>query len=207
MEVYVPFDATAPKRRLESVLSSDERQAFARTMLRDVLDAITGAGLSPTVLSTGPVAVDVPVTIDERDLTPAVNDRLASASGVVAVVMADLPLVTPATVERLVDTPGDVVLVPGLGGGTNAVVARDPTFRVDYHGGSIRDHRAIARRQDLTVGTVDSYRLSVDVDEPPDLVEVLLHTDGHSAEWLSDHGFRVEPDTAGRVAVTRGPQG
>lgn len=211
MRAVVPYDARRPKTRLSGVLDPDERAAFAELMLRDVLAAVRGSSLSPTpeVLATAPVDLDVPVTVDERPLDPAVDDLLAGvdpdapgADDALAVVMADLPLATPDAVDRLLAADGDVVLVPGRGGGTNAFVARHPDFRVDYHGVSIRDHRRIAREAGAAVGTVDSFRLSTDVDERADLPEVLLHGDGATADWLRDRGFRVAVED-GRVGIER----
>ena len=219
MRVVVPFSAERPKTRLSSVLDADERRAFARAMLRDVLDALASTGHDPTVVATAPVDCDAPVEVDERSLTEAVNDRLPGGAGddaaadagaaaeddrpdPVAVVMADLALATPAALERLFAPDADVVLAPGRGGGTNALVVRDPGFHVDYHGASIRDHRAIAREVGASTATVDSFRLATDVDEPGDLVEVLLHADGRAAAWLREAGFAVTA-TDGRVEATR----
>jgi 2-phospho-L-lactate guanylyltransferase len=77
-----------------------------------------------------------------------------------------------------------------------------PSFRVDYHGASIRDHRAIAADAGLETATVDSFRLATDVDEPEDLVEVLLHAEGHATDWLREAGFAVTT-TDGRVEAHR----
>ena len=179
MRVVVPFSAERPKTRLSSVLDADERRTFARVMLRDVLDALASTGHDPTVVATAPVDCDAPVEVDERPLTEAVNDRLPGGAGddaaadagaaaeddrpdPVAVVMADLALATPAALERLFAPDADVVLAPGRGGGTNALVVRHPGFRVDYHGASIRDHRAIARDVGASTATVDSFRLATD---------------------------------------------
>lgn len=213
MRVVVPFAAETPKTRLASVLDPDERVAFAQAMLRDVLGAVRDAGHRPRVLSTAPVDIDTPVTIDERPLTDAVNAVLAAWAGSegrrddgpddpLAVVMADLALVTPAALERLFTAAGGVVLVPGRGGGTNAFVTRHPDFRVDYHGASIRDHRAAARAVGATTAELDSFRLSTDVDEPADLVEILLHGEGAARDWLDDAGFSLVTDE-GRVGVSR----
>jgi 2-phospho-L-lactate guanylyltransferase len=206
MRVVVPFAAETPKTRLDGVLSAAERDAFARAMLRDVLAALDTTDHDPELLATAPVEVDVPVTVDERPLTEAVDavieDTVATGGGTVAVVMADLALATPATLERLFAAEGDVILAPGRGGGTNALLVRHPEFRVDYHGASIRDHRQAARAVGATVTEIDSMRLSTDVDEPEDLVEVLLHGAGAAHEWLIEAGFElVEAD--GRVTVAR----
>ena len=120
----------------------------------------------------------------------------------IAVVMADLAIVTPDAIDRLCEAPGDLVLAPGRYGGTNALVARDPEFRVDYHGTSYLDHREIADDLGLDVTVVDSFRLASDVDEPHDLVEVLCHGEGRSRAFLREAGFSLST-TGGRVAIER----
>jgi 2-phospho-L-lactate guanylyltransferase len=201
MRVVVPFDGRRPKTRLAGVLDECERREFALAMLRDVLSAVRSAGADPELLATAPVDVAVPTTVDERPLGEAVDALLAETTPV-AVVMADLPLATPGAIERLLATEGEVVLVPGRGGGTNAFVARHPEFRVDYHGASVRDHRQIARSIGVEPRSVDSFRLSTDVDERADLPEVLLHGDGDAESWLRERGFRLDA-TGGRVEVVR----
>lgn len=206
MRVLVPFAVEQPKTRLSAVLSADERRAFARAMLSDVLGVVHATGHTPTVLATaalgGDFSADVRVVVDDRPLSPAVNDLLSAAEEPVAVVMSDLPLVEPATVERLTGTTGEVVVAPGRGGGTNALVVRHPDFRVDYHGASYLDHRQAARHVGATVATVDSFRLATDVDEPADLTEVLIHSDGAARDWLVDAGFELAVDD-GRVGIER----
>ncbi|MFB6072472.1 MAG: 2-phospho-L-lactate guanylyltransferase [Halobacterium sp.] len=218
MRVVVPFDATNPNSRLAPVLSAGERREFAAAMLADVLAAVRGAGGDPVVLAAAddedwPSGDDgwptdsewlsvedgrlapsggeaAPVTVDDRSLSAAVNDALADGLPA-AVVMADLALATPDALAALFDADGDVVLAPGRGGGTNAVVVRHPAFRVDYHGVSYRDHVAAADAVGASASTVDSFRLAVDVDERADLLDLLVHGDGRAADWLRDAGFEV----------------
>lgn len=201
VRVVVPYDAADPKTRLADILDAEERAAFGEAMLQDVVAAIDAAGAEPEVLATASVDLSVPVTVDDQSLTPAVNTVLADATDPVAVVMADLPLATPAAVSRLFDAQGEVVLVPGIGGGTNAFLTRSAAFRVDYHGASIQDHRRTAAPLDGAVTELDSFRLSMDIDEPVDLPEVLLHADGRAATWLHQR-FTLETQDD-RVTVIR----
>ncbi|WP_227374697.1 2-phospho-L-lactate guanylyltransferase [Haladaptatus halobius] len=201
MQVVVPFAAGEPKTRLADALARDERREFARAMLGDVLSAIRATGRVPAVLTTSRIDVDAPQTVDSRPLTPAVNAVL-DEEGTTAIVMADLALATPAALERLFSSAGDVVLAPGRRGGTNALVARHPEFRVDYHGTSYLDHLRIARTIGASVAEVDSHRLATDVDEIADLAEVLTHGDGAARDWLLDAGFSLSV-TDGRVDVSR----
>ena len=214
MRIVVPYTDRDPKTRLGPILSAPERRAFSRAMLRDVVAAIRAAGHDPELLLPEPiddnaarhdVLEGVPVTVDDRALTPAVNDtldRIGSDVAELGIVMADLGIATPTAIRRLVGVGGDVAIAPGRGGGTNALVVRDPAFSVDYHGASYRDHRTAAARAGLSVGVVDSMRLAADIDEPADLAAVLLHGEGRAHEWVVDAG--IELDTSGgRVGVRR----
>ena len=214
MRVVIPYTDRDPKSRLAPVLSTAERRAFARTMLRDVIETVRNAGHNPELLVPEPIdgtdvasAVgDIPTTVDDRALTPAVDaalDRVGERVAELGVMMADLPLATPTALRRLAAVGGDVVIAPGRGGGTNALVVRDPAFPVDYHGASFRDHREAAAAAGLSVGVVDSMRLATDVDEPADLAEVLLHGEGRAREWLVDAGVELDTE-GGRVGVRRG---
>ncbi|EJN58601.1 2-phospho-L-lactate guanylyltransferase [Halogranum rubrum] len=211
MRVVVPFAAEQPKTRLSSVLSPDERRTFARAMLDDVLTVVHEAGHDPVVLATAPfesdstgnaILRDTPVVVDDRPLSLAVNSVLSETDAPVAVVMSDLPLATRESLQRLIAVDSEIVIAPGRGGGTNALVVRHADFRVDYHGVSYRDHLHVARDVGASVETVDSFRLATDVDEPTDLVEVLLHSDGDTTQWLVDAGFDLD-STGGRVGVRR----
>lgn len=201
MRVIVPFAADNPKSRLSGTLDPDERSALANAMLEDVLDALRAAGHEPEVLATAPIEASAPVTVDRRALTRAVNAVLADGAPW-AVVMADLGLVTTAAIDRLFDAPGDVVLAPGRAAGTNALVVRRSDFRVDYHGSSYLDHLRAAHELGASVSVIDSHRLSTDIDEEEDLVELLVHGEGRAREWLLNAGFELDVG-GGRVEITR----
>jgi 2-phospho-L-lactate guanylyltransferase len=225
MRVVVPFDAREPKTRLGPVLDAAERDALARCMLRDVLVAVDALDAAVEVVATAPVDVgaglaphlddpdpgrslrSVPVTVDERPLSAvvdaAVDATVGDAGESLAVVMADLALATPAALARLVDAAGDVVVAPGRGAGTNALVVRSPAFRADFHGASYLDHRAAADAAGLTLRTVDSRRLSTDVDEPADLVEAYVDGGEATAAWLTDRFEVAVDEAAGRVSLAR----
>lgn len=206
MRCFVPFAADSAKTRLAPQLSPAERQSFATAMLSDVVETLVEAGYTPTVVATAPIADErVPgqatVTLDDRELTTAVNARLAEDTPTL-IVMADLPLVEPADIRQLTDSEADVTIAPGLGGGTNALVVREPQFRADYHGASYLDHCRNATDMDATVATVDSRRLATDIDEPDDLAELLIHGSGAARDWLVEAEFELDT-TGGRVTVRR----
>jgi len=200
VRVLVPFDGRNPNSRLSPTLSAAERRELADALREDVLDAIRNAGAEPLVVATTDVEASAPVSVDDRSLSTAVNARLEAGEN--AVVMADLGLATPRVLSRFFDASGDLVVAPGRGGGTNALVVRHPDFRTDYHGASYRDHLRAAHELGASVREFDSHRLATDVDEPADLAELLLHGDGRATDWLRDAGFELAT-TDGRVGVER----
>lgn len=199
--VHVPFEPRNPKTRLSPALDSEERVELSYALLHDVCGAILDSGRTPIVVSTVEIDVEYEVQVKPEPLTPAVNELLENRDPPVAVVMADLALATPEALRRLYETEAELVLVPGLGGGTNAFVSQATDFRVDYHGASYRDHREIAKDRGIEVGVLDSYRLTVDVDVPEDFVEVLLHGDGAARDFLEER-FELVVDE-GRVSARR----
>lgn len=203
MKVVIPFDAREPKTRLGPLFTDEERQEFARAMLHDVLETVTTTGHDPTVLATKPIKDDcLDVVIDDRPLNSAVNALLERIPEHVALVMADLPLMTEAALRKLLTVTSEVGIAPGRGGGTNALLVAHEEFRVDYHDVSYLDHLSVAAELNATVDVVDSYRLAVDIDEPSDLSEILIHGDGRSRDWLVERGFELDRSD-GRVTAHR----
>jgi 2-phospho-L-lactate guanylyltransferase len=200
----IPFKPGNPKTRLSCVLSLEEREAFARAMLCDVVDAVCRAGCSPRVVSTALFAFpQCPVQVVPHGLNETLNTILSVTAGPVLIIMADLPLADAASVGRVVTTSRDMAVVPGRGGGTNAIyLSRGTSFRVDYYGASFIKHLRIAGERGLSCEIVDTFRLHTDIDEKEDLVELLIHGEGMSRQFLVDHGFELSVEK-GRVGVRR----
>ena len=203
MKVYVPFSPENPKTRLSSLLTDEERVEFVYACLEDVVNALERTDAAePIVLSTDPVETEHDNVVRDDPLTPAVNAVLRKAEPPVGVVVADLPLVTSDALRRLFAPEEGFVVAPGRGGGTNAFITRISGFRVDYHGTSFLDHIEKARELGADVRVIDSFRLSTDADEPEDIVEVLLHGEGHAAEFARER-FELIEDEKERVTVER----
>ncbi len=204
IEAVVPFKPVNPKSRLSSVLSKVERELFAEAMLSDVVLSLKGAGCNPYILSTVPLhCTHAEVKVSSGELNPVLNSLIAGSSGPLLIIMADLPLVTPDVVRRIISTPSDMALGPGRGGGTNAIFIRDRIrFHVDYYGASFLKHRGIAEQAGLTCEIVDSFRLHTDIDEKEDLVELLIHGHGRAVDFLKRCGFSLSIEK-GRVGISR----
>lgn len=205
--VVIPFKPGNPKTRLSGILTLDERQQFALAMLSDVIRATRSAGCDPLVLSTAqftlPGDTEVRIEILDQGLNEALDTFCIGSSGPLAIIMADLALADRSSILNLMTSGSDMAIVPGRGGGTNAVYIRyADRFRARYYGSSYLKHVQFARDADLSCSIIDSFRLYCDVDEEEDLVEVLLHTNGAARSFLHDLGFEIG-EKKSRIGVCR----
>ena len=200
----IPFKPTNPKTRLSCVLDQPEREKFARLMLSDVIMAVVEAGCEPVILATEPFSCDgVRVVQDSRGLNESINAYLEGTPGPLLIIMADIPLVRAGAVQRLLSTSAEMAIVPGRGGGTNAMYfSRADRFRVSYYGPSFQKHLGVAAKCGLSCEVIDSFLIHTDIDEKEDLVELLIHGTGRSSGFLKELGFAITTEK-GRVGVER----
>jgi 2-phospho-L-lactate guanylyltransferase len=184
----------ATKRRLAALLSSDERAAFSRAMLEDVLSALALArSLAGIMVVTGDpgaaalasaAGARVMDDLEDEGMMPALSSaaRQLAAEGRdgMLVVPADVPLVTAADIEMLVSAhraAPSVTLVPASkDGGTNALCCSPPgVMRFCFGEDSFRQHCDAAEAQGITPQVVRHERIGHDIDRPDDVAAFLLH--------------------------------
>lgn len=213
LRIVVPFRLQGTKSRLSPVLSEEERRVLAQAMLEDVLAAVAGFGrvtvLSRPGLEPRDLGDGVEVTESELDLSGSLNALIEENSSLgwgsdILIVMADLALLTARDLYGILGTEGDVVLCPGRGGGTNMILIRDMRFRTCYRGCSFPRHLAFASQAGLRASIYESFRAGCDIDEPDDLLEVLLHSHGRARSALESMGFAVSGEECGRPLFRRG---
>ena len=205
MRAVIPYKKTGAKSRLSPVLSLKEREEFVGIMLNQVIASLEEAGIEKIdILSTSSYGLEgmekARVLIDENGLNEALNLYLEQAGEPVLVAMADLPLLTPKHIKEIISTEKDVCIVPGKGGGTNVLFIRNPSFyQVKYYGSSFLTHCSIATEACQSLEIYDSFLAGTDIDEPEDLVELLIHGKGASKAYI-DGKFRLEV-SKGRVKL------
>lgn len=206
MQLLIPFKYRNPKSRLSSILDQDQRKELALRMLRDVLDIALESKLfgSITVISTDPLELGIPgveLKLCPGSLDQCLNSFLEGAQLPVLILMADLPLIWSKDLVELLARPESVVLVPGRRGGTNAILIRDPRFRVSYHGISFLKHLELAKHLGLDWAVHESLRIWADMDLPEDLIDLLIHAPStRSAEFIR----RLEPQLRDLAASLMG---
>jgi 2-phospho-L-lactate guanylyltransferase len=188
------------KTRLASALAPAERAALTLAMLEDVLDAcLAQAGWETWVVSGAPEALDVSQRRGVRTMAesgsslheavrqveaelrehadlPKIRDAQGGRAGdELAIVLADLPLLTPEALARALALPGAVIAAPAESdGGTNLLVRRPPTAIAARFGrSSYKRHREGAYRRGLTFREARSPELGFDLDRPADLLTLL----------------------------------
>jgi 2-phospho-L-lactate/phosphoenolpyruvate guanylyltransferase len=206
MKAVIPYKKVRAKSRLSPVLSQEEREEFVELMLNCVIDAIKEAGIEKVeILSPSIYGLEnmkkARVLLDKGNLNEALNRYLGEAEEPVLIVMADLPLLSPDHVTEIISTKEDVCIVPGRGGGTNVLFIKNPSsYRVRYYGSSFLTHCSIAAEAGQSIEVYDSFLAGTDIDEPEDLVELLIHGKG-AAKYYISRKFRLEI-SSGRVRLS-----
>lgn len=189
-------DFACAKGRLAAGLSPATRAGLARAMAEDVLAALQSAKVAERlcVLSDSPAVHELAVRagatwLDEnsiaaaRGLNGAITGaaRFAAAEGATAllVVHADLPLLTAASIQRVVDTwhrlrgKQRVVLARSHDGGTNIFLAERPqAFTYRYGVDSYARHLHECARRRRAVANVEMPGTVLDIDTLADLEQL-----------------------------------
>jgi 2-phospho-L-lactate guanylyltransferase len=227
-KAIIPFKKERAKSRLGGVLSEKEREEFAVRMLGDVLVALSESEIEEVeIISTcseeqikedlnrglklnleleselkSDLNLKLTVREDGRGLNEVLNEEIKDEKEPVLIIMADVPLTTPESINEIISREEDVVITPGREGGTNALFLRKPyKFAVSYYGISCLKHIETAKRRDLSYAIHDSFFISTDIDEVDDLIELLIHGGGKgfSAEYLRGIGVSIHADNNSKM--------
>jgi 2-phospho-L-lactate guanylyltransferase len=186
--VAVPVKSLSrAKTRLSPALTGLERGALTLAMLEDVLDAaLSVPGWETWVVSPDEVALEIAAGRGARPI-PEAKPPLANAirqvetkarqdgASALAVLPADVPLVTVETLHEALRTLGAVVLARSADGSGTSLLLRRPPRAIPARFGpdSFRRHVELAETRGLPVSIVERRELSFDVDRPDDILTLL----------------------------------
>lgn len=186
--VAVPVKSLSrAKTRLSPALTGLERGALTLAMLEDVLDAaLSVPGWETWVVSPDEVALEIaagrgarPIPEAKPPLANAIRQVEAKArqdgATALAVLPADVPLVTVETLHEALRTLGAVVLARSADGSGTSLLLRRPPRAIPARFGpdSFRRHVELAEARGLPVSIVERRELSFDVDRPDDILTLL----------------------------------
>ena len=176
----------ASKRRLSSVLTPKGRRELTLVMLEDVLAAIKSSAVKQILVVASDFEVQevaekfgAAFTNDNnRGLNSAVNRSIdwcfQEGSDSVLVLPADVPLLRPVDINRIIDLgnceESTVVLSPSTNGGTNALYQKPPHL-IDARFGlkSFEKHIKQARERGVSLKLYCSSSVAFDIDSEQDL--------------------------------------
>jgi 2-phospho-L-lactate/phosphoenolpyruvate guanylyltransferase len=186
--VAIPVKALSKaKSRLAPELTPLERGALTLAMLEDVLDAtLEVSGWDTWVVSPDEAVLEIAarrgaaaIPEDKGPLSQAIRQAETLAkereADALAVLPADLPLVTREALTAALHTLGTVVIAPSADhGGTNLLLRRPPrAIQARFGPDSYHRHLALASSKGLPVSTVERRELGFDLDHPGDILTLL----------------------------------
>jgi 2-phospho-L-lactate guanylyltransferase len=200
--VAIPVKALSKaKSRLSPELTPLERGALTLAMLEDVLDVtLAVAGWDTWVVSPDEAVLEIaarrgasavpeergPLSQAIRQAELLARDRDADA---LAILPADLPLLTTEALTAALHTLGTVVVAPSADrSGTNLLLRRPPrAIQARFGPDSYRRHLALAEAKGLPASTVERRELAFDVDLPGDILTLIASgRTGRSADVCRD---------------------
>jgi 2-phospho-L-lactate guanylyltransferase len=175
------------KSRLSPLLTPLERAALTLAMFEDVLDATYALdGWETWVVSRDEQVLEIAmarrahaISEERPSLGAAIqqveDEATARAAEALAILPADLPLLSQAALVAGLHTLGPVVLAPSSDErGTNLLLRRPPGAIPSRFGhDSFRRHLEEAAERELPTAVVDREELAFDLDEPGDILTVL----------------------------------
>ncbi len=173
------------KARLAPVLDEAGRRALALAMFRDVLaaamacpalDGVAVATRDAEVLTlaaeAGAGGMPEPGGLNEA-LTSAAEKLRARGATRLLVLAADLPLAASSDIEAVAQAGDDIVVVPSVDGGTNALAlpgeGSPGAIAFQFGPDSASRHLAAGREAGLRSRSLDLPALALDIDTPADL--------------------------------------
>jgi 2-phospho-L-lactate/phosphoenolpyruvate guanylyltransferase len=219
--ILVPIKNTdSAKQRLAAVLDQPSRTKLAQAMLHDVLSAIHDWKSRPEVgIVTGdPFATDLAREFGFEVIPDAENPgetgaiematRICVERGIdsTLVIPGDIPLIQGSELEEILKkapAEGSVLVPAGDGRGTNAAFRRPANlFPLRFGNDSFKPHHAAAQATGKPCVVLNLPGIAVDVDNPPDLRQLLSLPGNTRAqrlarEWnLDDRLLAVSSDVS-----------
>lgn len=119
---------------------------------------------------------------------------------------ADIPLIKQRNIQYILENKNDFIISPSKGGGTNLLyINNEYNFKPQFGELSFFKHVNEARRLVMNPNIYDSFYLSIDINTPQDLGELLLHgKNTYTFKYINSLDIVVENNHGGeRLNVYR----
>lgn len=210
-------DLSQAKQRLRGLLTQEERTRLAWAMCENTFAAASQACLADriAIVTLYPPAIELAkkygmeVILETEQISESASvdfgSREAKARGAETVLRLpiDLPLVSGADIDRILESPAEVVMVPSRDGtGTNALLRRPPDLFPSHFGPeSLQKHRAEAERRGARWKVIACENIALDIDDPTDLTFFLQQKSNSPL-----HDLLAEMNLPARLSALPGPR-
>jgi len=174
------------KSRLSSIFTDDERKQFCLKMLEDVLRTVkfTKRFHEVVVVSQDPIVSKIAKNFEatylkerkiglNKAVSEGINWCVEMGAASVLVLPADIPLVTPRDLDRVLvlGKKASMVISPSRNGkGTNALFLTPPKVSPTFYGShSFQRHIKEAKKLKISFRRYRSPRIALDIDTIEDL--------------------------------------
>ncbi len=189
------------KTRLSPFLSEDERVELLKVMLKDIVmviedevDEIVLVSKDDNVKSFAKELFVNFVKEKEHEnnflnnaISDAVNEvKVNYPDKDILILPSDIPLLKSEHVSTVKSMDKDLIISPSKGGGTNLLCFNEKyDFETKFGPMSYFEHLNVAHQLGMSINIIESFYLSLDMNTPEDLGELLLHGIGtNSYEYL-----------------------
>lgn len=197
------------KTRLSPLLSQDERIRLLKVMLKDIITTIDTEVDEIVLVSKDDnvktFAKEFQVNfVKEKDhdndfLNRAISDAVEEVKvnfpdRDILILPSDIPLLKAEHISTLKRMDNDFIISPSKGGGTNLLCFNGETdYKTQFGPMSYFKHLDYADRLGMSINILESFYVSLDMNTPEDLGELLLHGFGtYTHEFLSSINIVVK---------------
>ncbi len=206
------------KTRLSPFLSENERKELLKVMLKDVtcslkkyVDKLIIISHDENVLKySKKLGLSILKENNNSNLNKALKqamDYCFNKTKKVIITPSDIPLIVKTNIQTLINSSKktDFIIAPSKGGGTNALIMKPHAIKPQFGQFSYKKHINMAKNENLTPQTHDSFFISLDINTIEDLGEILIHGENtNTYHLLKDLKINVKSIHANeRLKITR----
>lgn len=209
------------KTRLSPFLSDDERIELLKVMLKDIVNIIKNQVDTIFLVSKDDevklYSEELNVNFIEENehdndcLNNALNDAIIDVKDRfpnkdILILPSDVPLIKEQHITTVKNMENDLIISPSKGGGTNLLCFNNSfDFKTKFGDLSYFKHINSAHELNMSINLIESFYVSLDMNTPEDLGELMLHGVGtYSYEFLKSLNIGVYSNHGKeRLNVTR----
>ncbi|RAP48751.1 MAG: 2-phospho-L-lactate guanylyltransferase [Methanosphaera sp. rholeuAM6] len=196
------------KTRLSPFLTKDERIELLKVMLKDIIHVVRSE-VEEIVIVSKDINVKSYATkmninfVHEKEhednfLNNAIHDAITEVklnfpNRDILILPSDIPLIKKQHITSVKNMDNDLIISPSKGGGTNLLCFNSSyDYETQFGDMSYFKHLNVANELNMSINLIESFYVSLDMNTPEDLGELLLHGVGtFSFDFLRNIGIIV----------------